>query len=78
MVVVVFVCLLLFYAIATVFKLYHDGDMMYYDMRRRKPKPTVLPTQGIFNLPYNIGMVSEELAFGDAVSYAQWGNGLWQ
>ena len=24
-----FVCLLLFYTIATVFQLYHDGDVMY-------------------------------------------------
>ena len=35
------VCLL---AIATVFQLYHGGDMMY-EMRRRKPEPTLLSTQ---------------------------------
>ena len=33
-----FICLLLFYPIATVFQLYHSDDMMY-EMRRRKPKP---------------------------------------
>ena len=48
--------LLFFYAIAIVFQLYHGGDMMY-EMRRRKPKPTLLPTQVIFNLPHHIGMV---------------------
>ena len=30
---------------------------MLYEMRRRKPKPTLLLIQGIFNLPHNIGMV---------------------
>ena len=35
-----FVCLLLFYAFATAFKLYHSSDMMY-EMRRRKPAPTL-------------------------------------
>ena len=49
---------------------------MMYEMRRRKPKPTLLPTQEIFNLLHNIGMVWEELAFGDAVSYIWQGNGL--
>ena len=34
-----FCCLLLFYAIATVFHLYHSGDMMH-EMGRRKPEPT--------------------------------------
>ena len=43
-------CLLLFYAIATVVQLYHGGDMIY-DMRRRKPKPTLLPIQRILNPP---------------------------
>ena len=42
--------LLLFYAIATVFKLDFDGDMMY-EMRRRKREPTLLLTQAIFKLP---------------------------
>ena len=34
------VCLL--YAVATVFELYHGGDMMC-EMRRRKSEPTFLP-----------------------------------
>ena len=49
-----FICLWLFYAIATEFQ--YSGDMMY-EMRRRKPKPTLLPTQWIFNLPCHTGMV---------------------
>ena len=61
------VCLLLLYAIATMFQLYHGGDLIY-EMRRRKPEPTHLPTQGIFNLAHHIDMVWEELAFDDAVS----------
>ena len=40
----------------------------------RKPEPTLLPTQGIFNPPHHAVMVREELAFGDAVSYTQRGN----
>ena len=32
-----------------------------YEMRRRKPVPTLLPTQRIFNLP------QQELAFDDVV-----------
>ena len=50
---------------------------MMYEMRRREPNHTVLPTQGIFNLPHHIylGIVWEELAFDDAVSYTQRGNG---
>ena len=51
-----FACLLFIYAIATVFHLYHRGVMLY-EMRRRNPKPTLYPTQGIFNLPNHIGMV---------------------
>ena len=35
---------------------YHGGDMMY-EMRRSKPEPTLLLTQGIFNLQHRIGMV---------------------
>ena len=50
-----YICLLLFYARATVFQLYHDGDMMY-EMRRRKPEPLLLPTQGMFNLQNHIDM----------------------
>ena len=38
-----------------------------YEIRRRKSKRTLLPTQEIFNLPHHIGMVGEELAFDDAV-----------
>ena len=48
--------LLLFYARATVFHLYHGGNMMY-EIRRRTPEPTPLLTQGIFNLQHHIGMV---------------------
>ena len=39
-----------FYAITTVFQLYHGSDMVY-EMKRRKPELTLLPTQRIFNLP---------------------------
>ena len=49
---------------------------MMYEMGRRKPEPTHLPKQGIFKIPHHIGMVREELAFDDAISYTQWGNGL--
>ena len=35
---------------------------MMYEMRRRKPEPTLLLTHGIFNLPHHTGMVCEELA----------------
>ena len=52
--------LVLFYAIVTVFQLYHAGDMMY-DMTRRKPEPTLLLTQRIFNLPHHVGTEWEEL-----------------
>ena len=72
--ILLFVCLL-FYAIATVFQLYHGSDRMY-EMRRRKPETTLLPTQVKFNLQHHMGMVWEELAFDDAVSYTQRGNGL--
>ena len=40
----------LFYAIVTVFQLYHECDMMY-QMTRRNPEPTLLPTQWIFKPP---------------------------
>ena len=46
---------------------------MLYEMRMRKPELTCLPTQGLFNPPHHIGMVGEELAFDDAVSYTQRG-----
>ena len=42
---------------------------MMYEMRRKKPERILLPTKGIFNLPDHIGVVCEELAFDDAVSY---------
>ena len=48
---------------------------MMYEMRK-KAKPTLLPTQGIFNLPHHIDMVWEELSFDEYVSYAQRRNGL--
>ena len=35
-----------FLLLATVF----NGSDMIYEIRRRKPKPTLLPTQGIFNI----------------------------
>ena len=40
-------CLVLFYAIATVFQLYQGSDMRY-EMRSRNPDPTLLPIQGMF------------------------------
>ena len=43
--------------IATVFMLYQYLCYMMYEMRRRNPKATLLPTEGIFNLPHNKGMV---------------------
>ena len=49
------------------------SDMMY-EMRRRNLEPTLLPTQGIFNLQHHICMEGEERAFNDAVSYSQRGN----
>ena len=49
-------CLLLCYVMATVLQLYRGSDMMY-EVKNRKPKPTLLPTQGIFNLLYHIGTV---------------------
>ena len=49
-----FVCLLLFYARATVFQLYQGGDMIY---EKEKAQAYTLLTQGIFNLPHHIGMV---------------------
>ena len=55
--------------------LYYGSDIMY-QMRRRKPKPTHLPTQGIFNLSHHIDMAYEELAFDGTVYYTQQGNGL--
>ena len=45
------VCLFLVVSYHT--KLYYGSDMIY-EMRRRKPYPTLLPTQGIFNLQHHI------------------------
>ena len=42
-------------------------------MIMRLSEPTLLPTQGILNLPQDIGMVWEELAFDDDATYTQWG-----
>ena len=42
---------------------------MMYEVRRRKPEPLFLPTQGIFDLPHHTGMVWQELAFDNAVNY---------
>ena len=63
-----FVCLLMFYAIAIVFQLYHGGDMKH-EMRKRQSEPTLLPTQRSFILPHHTGMVGEELAFDNTVTY---------
>ena len=42
----------------SIFVIYHGGDMIKkYEMRRRKPEPTLLPTEGIFNFPHHIGIV---------------------
>ena len=65
----------LLHTIATLCQLRHSGDMMY-EIRRRKSKATLLQTQGIYKFPRHIEMVCEELAFGDALNYTQWGNGL--
>ena len=70
-----FLCSLLFYVRARIFHLHHGSDMMY-DMRRRKPEHTLLPTRRIFNLQQDIGMVQEELTFDDDVSHTDWENGL--
>ena len=45
-VILIIYLLLLFYTIATIFQLYHGGDMMY-EMRKRKPEPTLLRNHGI-------------------------------
>ena len=45
------VCLFSFYAIATVFQLYHGSGMT------RKPEPTLLLIQRIFNFPHHRRMV---------------------
>ena len=67
-----FVCLLLFYAVATLFQLYHDSDIMY-EMRQRKARVyTFTYSQDLSPpTPYK-HRVCQELAFDDAVSYTQW------
>ena len=45
-------------------------DIMY-EMRRRKPEPKLVSTQGAFNLAHHISMVCKELAFDKAISYTQ-------
>ena len=67
---------MLFYTTTTVFHLYQGGDMMH-EMRKQKPAPTPLLTQGIFKLLHDMAMVWEELAFDDAVSYTHRGTGLY-
>ena len=37
----------------------------------RKPEPTLLPTQWIFNFPHHIDMIWEQLASDDTVWYTQ-------
>ena len=64
-------CLLLFYAIATVFQLHHGSDMTY-EVGWKKSEPTFLLTQRIFNLPHHTYMVWEELVFDDAISFTVW------
>ena len=68
-------CLLLFYAIAIVYFSYIMAVL--WDVWEEKEKAWTYSstTQGIFDLRNHIGMVWEELAFGDAVSYTQRGNG---
>ena len=56
------------YAIATLFQLYFGSDMMY-EMRRKKPESTLLPTDGIFNLPHHIGMVTVKIFITVAVHF---------
>ena len=46
----------LFYPIAILLQLHPDSDIIY-EMRGRQHKPTLLPTQGIFNLRHHIVMV---------------------
>ena len=41
---------------------------MIYELSRRNPKPTLLPTQGTFNLPHQICVGYEELVLGKAAS----------
>ena len=42
---------------------------MMYEMRKKKPEPTLLPTERIFYLPCRIGLIWEKLAFDDTLSY---------
>ena len=65
-----FDCLLLFYA-ATLFQLYHGVDMNLWDEKNKAQAYNFTDSNGTFNLPHHIGMVWEELAFDDRVSYTQ-------
>ena len=60
------------FTIATVFQLYHGGEMMYKKRRKKAWAYTFTNSRNFFNLPHHIGMVWEELAFDDAVSYTLW------
>ena len=42
---------------------------MMYKVRRRKPEPTLLASQWIFDLPHQIGMVWDEVDFDDTKLY---------
>ena len=44
---------------------------MMFEIRTRKPERTLLPTEGIFNLPHHVGLVWEELAFDDTVIHSR-------
>ena len=50
---------------------------MMSDTRRRKPKPILLPTEGIFNLSHHIVMAWEELAFDDGWHCRLYAAGKW-
>ena len=60
-----FIKLLMFYTIATVFQLYHCGDMTD-EIRQRKLTPTLLLTQGIFNLPHDKAEKAQAYTFTDS------------
>ena len=72
-----FVCLLLFYTIATVISVISWRWYDLWDEMEKARAHTLLLTQGIFNLHHHTTIEWEALAFDDAVSYnTQWGNGL--
>jgi hypothetical protein len=61
------ICLVgcLFYV--TIFQSYRGSDVMRWGWNR-KSKPRLLPTLRMLNLPHQIDMVWEQLAFEKAVS----------